>query len=87
MDNHSDNRSFWQTYTFPNIWNEIKLRLAAASNRHYKKNESQTGRHAEAYEDTHARAVGSFYDEHHADFWRCMAKLFRPFEPKTLPTC
>jgi cyclopropane fatty-acyl-phospholipid synthase-like methyltransferase len=84
MDNHSDNRSFWQTYTFPNIWNEIKLRLAAASNRHYKKNESQTGRHAEAYDDAHARAVGSFYDEHHADFLEVYGEVIQAFRTKDI---
>ena len=82
MKRYADNRSFWQTYTLPNMWREIKLRLLAAKSRHDEHHNAS--RPAEPYDDTHAREVGSFYDSHHKDFLEAYGEVIQAFRTKDI---
>jgi SAM-dependent methyltransferase len=84
MDEHTQNRSFWQTYTLPNIWNELKMRLTKASERGHTTKQREAGMPAEAYDDAHARAVGTFYDAHHADFLQVYGEVIQAFRTKDI---
>jgi ubiquinone/menaquinone biosynthesis C-methylase UbiE len=82
MDVHSDRRTFFETYTLPNIWNEIKLRLARA--RKLRDRQPVHPAHPEPYDGSHARQVGDFYDARHADFLEVYGDVIQAFRTKDI---
>ena len=82
MEQRVENRTFWQIYTLPNIWNEIKLRLSAMST---QRNASPTrSRTAPAYDGKHAREVGQFYDVHYDDFQQVYGEVIQAFRTRNI---
>jgi cyclopropane fatty-acyl-phospholipid synthase-like methyltransferase len=80
MSGRGDKRRVWETYTLPNIWNEIKLRLAGSRKR-YDGGHLRPGL-AESYDGAHAREVGGFYDAHHGDFLQVYGEVIQAFRTK-----
>jgi SAM-dependent methyltransferase len=81
MEERADNRSFRETYSLPNIWNQIKLRLSARAARREARHATSR---AEAYDGGHAREVGNFYDEHHEDFLEVYGEVIQAFRTKNI---
>ena len=81
MKSDSGRRTFWQTYTFRNIKDEIKSRIAAFTTPSTRTDrQSITG----TYDDTHARGVGHFYDTHHYDFLNVYGEVIQAFRTKNI---
>ena len=81
MKSDPGKRTFWQTYTFRNIKDEIKLRLAAFPTPSIR---ADRQRMSGTYDDSHARNVGQFYDLHHNDFLSVYGEVIQAFRTKNV---
>jgi len=78
----ADNRSFWQIYTLPNVWNEIRLWLSRRRDR--TKIPGHDSVAADNYDDSHAREVGRFYDAHHDAFLQVYGDVIQAFRTREI---
>lgn len=82
MNRHRYDRSFWQTYTLSNIWNETRLRFSTWRDRwKLRAHDSVAG---DSYNDSHAREVGRFYDARHDDFLEIYGEVIQAFRTKNI---
>jgi cyclopropane fatty-acyl-phospholipid synthase-like methyltransferase len=79
MSHEAENRRLWEIYTPRNIKDEIVYRLGAWRERRADRAQSLP---LAAYDDRHARRVGQFYDEHHAQFMAVYGQVIQAFRTR-----
>jgi SAM-dependent methyltransferase len=72
---------FWKVYTPKNIYVEAMFRLKRL-NSNAATNSQSTLPKTTAYDDSHTRQVGEFYDTYHDKFLRCYGNVIQAFRTK-----
>ena len=80
MSREPRERTVWETYTLRNIKDEIAHRLRGL--RRPRTVRPRRPVETAAYDDSHARSVGRFYDTHHDAFMRVYGQVIQAFRTK-----
>ncbi len=75
-------RTFWETYTPWNIFNEIKFRVSTLARRRPGRRDRSNP--TAVYDATRAASVGQFYDVHHDQFMKVYGDVIQAFRTKDI---